>query len=69
MPRPPAGGVGRRGRQPAVRNAAIRACLLFGSDWPVIAPERWLVALDRAPFGDGVRPLILQENAVRLPGG
>ena len=42
--------------------------MLFGSDWPMIAPEKWLDAFDKAPFKDEVRPLILRENAMRLLG-
>jgi predicted TIM-barrel fold metal-dependent hydrolase len=42
--------------------------MLFGSDWPMIAPEKWLAAFDKADFKDEVRPLILKENAMRLLG-
>ena len=40
--------------------------VLFGSDFPVISPERWLTEFDRLPLRDSVRPLILRENAARL---
>ena len=40
--------------------------MLYGSDWPMIAPEKWLDAFDQAAFRDEVRPLILAENAMRL---
>jgi predicted TIM-barrel fold metal-dependent hydrolase len=40
--------------------------MLFGSDWPMIAPEKWLAAFEKAEFRDEVRPLILKENAMRL---
>ena len=42
--------------------------MLFGSDWPMIAPERWLDAFDKAPFRDEVRPGILKDNAAKLLG-
>ena len=42
--------------------------MLFGSDWPMIAPENLLAAFDAALFKDTVRPLILKDNAVRLLG-
>ena len=42
--------------------------MLFGSDWPMIAPENWLAAFDAAPFKETARPLILKDNAVRLLG-
>lgn len=49
-------------------NTMLRKKMLFGSDWPMIAPERWLDAFDKADFRDEVRPLILKENAMRLLG-
>ena len=49
-------------------NTMLKKKMLFGSDWPMIAPERWLDAFDAAPFRDEVRPLILKENAMRLLG-
>jgi predicted TIM-barrel fold metal-dependent hydrolase len=49
-------------------NTMLKKKMLFGSDWPMIAPERWLKAFDEAPFRDEVRPLILKENAMRLLG-
>jgi uncharacterized protein len=49
-------------------NTMLKKKMLFGSDWPMIAPEKWLAAFDAAPFKDEVRPLILKENAMRLLG-
>ena len=49
-------------------NTLLRKKMLFGSDWPMIAPEKWLDAFDKADFRDEVRPLILKENAMRLLG-
>jgi uncharacterized protein len=40
--------------------------VLFGSDFPVIAPERWLEDFAKLPVKDEVRPLILKENAAKL---
>ncbi len=40
--------------------------VLFGSDFPVIAPERWLDDFAKLPVKDEVRPLILKENAAKL---
>ena len=42
--------------------------VLFGSDFPLITPERWLRDFEQAGFRDEVKPLILKENAVRLLG-
>jgi uncharacterized protein len=47
----------------------LKKKMLFGSDWPMIAPEKWLAAFEAAAFKDEVRPLILKENAMRLLGG
>jgi predicted TIM-barrel fold metal-dependent hydrolase len=42
--------------------------MLFGSDYPLITPERWMKDFDEAGFKDKVKPLILKENAMRLLG-
>ncbi len=42
--------------------------VLFGSDYPLIAPDRWLADFEKIPIRDEVRPLILKENALRLFG-
>jgi len=42
--------------------------VLFGSDYPLITPDRWLADFAEAPFKDEVRPLVLKENAARLLG-
>jgi predicted TIM-barrel fold metal-dependent hydrolase len=42
--------------------------MLFGSDYPMITPERWLADLEKTGIRPEIRPLILKENAVRLFG-
>lgn len=42
--------------------------VLFGTDFPLITPEKWLDAFDQLPLKDEVRPGILKDNAVRLLG-
>ena len=49
-------------------NSQLRTKVLFGSDFPLITPDRWLADFEQAPFKDEVRPLILKENAARLLG-
>jgi predicted TIM-barrel fold metal-dependent hydrolase len=49
-------------------NTQLREKVLFGSDFPLITPDRWLADFEQAPFRDEVRPLILKENAARLLG-
>jgi uncharacterized protein len=46
----------------------LRDKVLFGSDYPMIAPDRWLSDFTTLPIRDEVRPLILKANAVRLLG-
>ena len=47
-------------------NTQLRDRVLFGSDYPLITPDRWLADFEHADFKDEVRPLILKENAIRL---
>jgi predicted TIM-barrel fold metal-dependent hydrolase len=49
-------------------NTLLRRQVLFGSDFPMITPERWLSDFDRLEIDSEVRPLILKENAARLLG-
>jgi hypothetical protein len=42
--------------------------MLFGSDYPLLTPERWLRDFEQLPIKDEVRPLVLKENALRLFG-
>ena len=49
-------------------NTQLRDRVLFGSDYPLITPDRWLADFEQADFKDEVRPLILKENAARLLG-
>jgi len=47
-------------------NTQLRHKVLFGSDFPLITPDRWLADFDEAPFRDDVRSLVLKENAAAL---
>ena len=49
-------------------NTLLRDRVLFGSDFPLITPDRWLADFEQVDFKDEVRPLILKENAIRLLG-
>jgi predicted TIM-barrel fold metal-dependent hydrolase len=49
-------------------NTVLKRQVLFGSDYPMISPDRWLADFEQAGFRDEVRPLVLKENAVRLLG-
>jgi predicted TIM-barrel fold metal-dependent hydrolase len=47
-------------------NTLLKHKILFGSDYPVIAPEKWMAEFAKLPIKPEVRPLILKENAARL---
>jgi len=47
-------------------NTLLKEKILFGSDYPVLSPERWMEEFDKLPIKPEVRPLILKENAARL---
>jgi hypothetical protein len=47
-------------------NTLLKNKMLFGSDFPLITPERWLADFAKIPIKDEVRPLILKENAIRF---
>jgi len=47
-------------------NTLLKDRILFGSDYPVLSPERWMEEFGKLPLKPEVRPLIVKENAVRL---
>jgi predicted TIM-barrel fold metal-dependent hydrolase len=47
-------------------NTLLKDKILFGSDYPLLAPERWMEEFAKLPIKPEVRPLILKENAARL---
>ena len=47
-------------------NTLLKDKVLFGTDYPVIAPERWLADFDKIGIKPEVRPLIMKENAAKL---
>ena len=49
-------------------NTLLKHKVLFGSDYPLLTPDRWLADFEKIAIRDEVRPLILKENAVRLFG-
>jgi hypothetical protein len=49
-------------------NTLLKEKVLFGSDYPMLTPERWMADFEKIPIRDEVRPLILKENALRLLG-
>jgi len=63
---PPSTSTCRAGRP---NTTLLKNKVLFGSDYPLITPDRWLADFEKIAIRDEVRPLILKENAIRLFGG
>ncbi|SDE15406.1 amidohydrolase family protein [Glycomyces harbinensis] len=49
-------------------DSLLKHKVLFGSDYPLLTPDRWLADFAALDLKDEVRPLILKENAARLLG-
>jgi predicted TIM-barrel fold metal-dependent hydrolase len=49
-------------------NTLLRHKMLFGSDYPVLTPDRWLADFEKIAIRPEVRPLVLKENALKLLG-
>jgi hypothetical protein len=47
-------------------NTLLKKKMLFGSDYPLITPDRWMTDFAAIAIRDEVRPLILKENAAKL---
>ena len=47
-------------------NTLLKDKILFGSDYPVMSPERWMADFEKLAIKPEVRPLILKENAAKL---
>ncbi|HLT26408.1 MAG TPA: amidohydrolase family protein [Zeimonas sp.] len=47
-------------------NTLLKDRVLFGTDNPVILPDRWIADFEKLAIKPEVRPLIMKENAVRL---
>jgi hypothetical protein len=43
----------------------LKQKVMFGSDYPLLTPDRWLADFEKLPMRDEVRPPILKENALR----
>ena len=51
-----------------IKSALLKHKVLFGSDYPLITPDRWLADFEQIAIRPEVRPLILKENAIKLLG-
>jgi predicted TIM-barrel fold metal-dependent hydrolase len=49
-------------------NTLLQDKVLFGSDYPLLTPDRWLADFDALDIKPDVKPKILKRNAMRLLG-
>ncbi len=49
-------------------NGPLKHKMLFGSDFPLIQPDRWIEEFKKAGFKEEVHDLILKQNAIRALG-
>jgi predicted TIM-barrel fold metal-dependent hydrolase len=49
-------------------NTLLKEKILFGSDYPVLSPERWVEEFEKLPIKPEVRPLVMKQNAIKLLG-
>jgi hypothetical protein len=47
-------------------NSMLKRKVLFGSDFPVIQPDRWMHDFEQLDVKDEVRPLIFKQNALAM---
>jgi predicted TIM-barrel fold metal-dependent hydrolase len=49
-------------------NTQLKHKMLFGTDFPLIHPDKWMAAASEVGFRDEVMPLIMKDNAARVLG-
>jgi uncharacterized protein len=49
-------------------NTLLKTKVLFGSDYPLLRPERWMRDFQALEIREEVKPLIMKENAIRALG-
>jgi uncharacterized protein len=49
-------------------NTLLKNKMLFGTDFPVLTPERWMADLEKVSIRDEVKPGIFKDNAAKLFG-
>jgi predicted TIM-barrel fold metal-dependent hydrolase len=49
-------------------NTLLKDKVLFGTDFPMLTPERWRADLDRTAIRDEIKPALYKHNAARLLG-
>lgn len=49
-------------------NNVLSKKVLFGTDFPLITPEKWLKAFRELPIKEEVVPLVMKANALKVLG-
>jgi predicted TIM-barrel fold metal-dependent hydrolase len=49
-------------------NTLLKTKVLFGSDYPLLRPERWIKDFEQLEIRDEVRPLVMKQNAIQALG-
>jgi predicted TIM-barrel fold metal-dependent hydrolase len=49
-------------------NTLLKEKVLFGTDFPMLTPERWMADLAKTSLRDEVKPGLFKDNAARLLG-
>jgi predicted TIM-barrel fold metal-dependent hydrolase len=49
-------------------NGLLKRKVLFGSDYPLLKPDRWMADFETLDIKPEVKPLIFKENAIRALG-
>jgi len=49
-------------------NTQLKHKMLFGTDFPLIHPDKWIAAAAEVGFRDEVMPLIMKDNAAKVLG-
>jgi len=47
-------------------NTLLKDKVLFGTDFPLLTPDRWIADFERLDIRPEVRPRIMKDNAARL---
>jgi len=49
-------------------NTLLKDKVLFGTDFPMLTPDRWRRDLDQTAIRDEIKPALYKHNAARLLG-
>jgi len=49
-------------------NGLLKQKVLFGTDYPLISPERWIDSFEQLEIKPEVRPLVMKANAIEVLG-